>query len=138
MYVIPLLVMDFFTFLTKEHFLKGGPNLRRDPVNRNTGADVVVEVLVVVLYIRLKAIFRKSVLFQELIPLIVQRPQLLLVVLVLPVERLDLLLNTSICLRKFHFPEFFQLCADHSVINLPSDLKTFRKAVFLPLFQPER
>jgi len=138
MYVILLLVMDFFTFLTEEHFLKGGPNLRSDPVNRNAGADVVVEVLIVVFYIRLKAIFRKSVLFQELIPFIIQRPQLLLVVLVLPVERLDLLLNTSIWLRKFHFSKFFQLCTDHSVINLPSDLKTFSKAVFLPLFQPER
>ena len=46
MYVILFLIMDFLTFLVKEHFFKGSPNLRSDSVDRNVGANVVIEMLI--------------------------------------------------------------------------------------------
>ena len=60
MYVPFFLEVDFFPFFFEKHFFKCSPNLRCDPVEGDVGTNVVVKVLVIILDIRLEAIFRKS------------------------------------------------------------------------------
>ena len=101
----------------------------------DVGTNVVVKVLVIILDIRLEAIFRKSAVSQELISFFVECFQRLLVCLCFPVKCLDLFLICFIWFGLFHCSQFFEFGANHGVINLPGNLKPFREAVFLPFFQ---
>ena len=61
---IPL-KMDNLSVLLKQHFIKGIPNLRRNTRRCNARSDVLYKMLVIILAVRLKAVFCKTLLLQN-------------------------------------------------------------------------
>ena len=59
------LKMDNLPVFLKQHFIKGIPNLRRNTMRCNTRSDVLYKMLVIILAVRLKAIFCEALLLQN-------------------------------------------------------------------------
>lgn len=56
--------MYLLAALFEQNLIKGRPDLRRDPMNGDTGADVITEVLVIFSHICSEGIIRKPGRFQ--------------------------------------------------------------------------
>ncbi len=87
---------------------------------------------IIIFHIRLKVVFAKSILIQQLSFLF---PKFFCFFLL---RVFQLLFNFLILLRSFEFAQFLQLRMNYRIIDLSTNFKAFFKAVGLPLFQFKR
>lgn len=87
---------------------------------------------IIIFHIRLKVVFAKSILIQQLSFLF---PKFFCFFLL---RVFQLLFNFLILLRSLEFAQFLQLRMNYRIIDLSTNFKAFFKAVGLPLFQFKR
>lgn len=87
---------------------------------------------IIIFHIRLKVVFAKSILIQQLSFLF---PKFFCFFLL---RVFQLLFNFLILLRSFNLLQLFQFRTNNGIIDLSTNLKAFFKAVRLPLFQFKR
>lgn len=122
----------------KEFLLKCGPNLRRDSVNGNAGANIFVEMLIIRLDVRFEGVLREARILQQLASGFYTCAEFFRFLRIFQIQFPDSGLICLVCSRLLQPMLLLQLRMKQRIVDLPRNFKSLGKTVFLPFFQFQR